>query len=210
MTSTESSNRTSTTGETRAHRVLKRKFCNNPFRSNPRRAQKHSTHPFHNNTKNFLQVFLPFFPQNIHYYSDRKNEQPNYVNENALFATFSLTSFYHFSNPLSLPLFNNPDDNELCSTRLYHLTPALQEKHFTDIGYNQTLTRFTAQKANRFSIDQYDHGIARSNAAIFLDDDTNANTQLAENFLMKSRYAYTINCMNKKYDNIISTALRAT
>ena len=86
-----------------------------------------------------------------------------------------IISHYHFSNPLSLPLYNNPDDNNLCQTRLYHLTTALHEKHFTTIGLTQTITRFTAQKANRFSINHYDHAIARSNEDFFLDDETNAS-----------------------------------
>ena len=117
--------------------------------------------------------------------------------------------YYHFGKPLSLPLYNNPDDNELCQNRLYHLTTALHKKQFTTIGLNQTLTRFFTQKANRFSINQYDHAIARPNEDIFSNDDTNANHQLTEKFFIKSSYIFTINCL-KKYDHIISAALRDT
>ena len=152
MTSSESSKSPSTTGETRAHRVYKRKLPNTPFPSNPRPSQTFMDHPLHTNTKEFLQVCLPFFPQNTYYHSNPNNDQPNYVNENALFPTPSWTSFYHFSNPLSLPIYNNPDDNEFYQTRLYHLTTAFHEKQLTNIGLNQTLNRFTSQKANRFSI----------------------------------------------------------
>ena len=53
MTSSESSNLASTTGETRAHRVVKRKLPNTTFPSNPRPAQTISTHPLHTNTKIF-------------------------------------------------------------------------------------------------------------------------------------------------------------
>ena len=78
------------------------------------------------------------FPQNTYYHSNPNNDQPNYVIENALFPTFSCSSFYHFSNPLSLPLYNNPDDNELCQIRLYYITASLHEKQFTTIELNQT------------------------------------------------------------------------
>ena len=118
MISSESSNSPSTTGETRAHRVFQRKLPNTPFPSNPRPAQTFMDHPLHTNTKEFLPVCLPFFPQYINYHSNFNNEQPNYPNENALFPTLLWTSYYHFSNPLSLPQYNNPDDNDYYHTRL--------------------------------------------------------------------------------------------
>ena len=128
ITSSESSNSLSTTRENRAQRVYKRKLPNTPFHYNPGTAQNFMDHPLHTNTKEFLQVCLPFFPQYTYYHSNPNNVQPNYVNENALFLTLSWTSFYHFCNPLSLPQYNNPDDNEVCQTRLYHVTTALHEK----------------------------------------------------------------------------------
>ena len=100
-----------------------------------------------------------------------------------MFPALSWTSYYHFSKPLSLPLYNNPGDNELCHTRLHHLTTSLHEKQFTTIGITQTLNRFNAQKTNRFSINNYDHAIARYMEDIFLEDDTKANPQLTEIFL---------------------------
>ena len=139
-------------------------------------------HPLLTCTKEFLQVCLPFFPHYTCHHSNPNNDHPNYVNENALFPTLSLTSYYHFSNPLSLPLYNNPDNNELCQTRLCHLTTAFHEKKFTTIGLNQTLYRITALKANRFSNNHYDHAIARPKEDIFSNDDTNANPQLTELF----------------------------
>ena len=44
----------------------------------------------------------------------------------------------------------------------------------------------------------------------FLEDDTNANPQLTEDFFIKSHYVFVISCMNIKYDRIIPTALRDT
>ena len=61
MTSAESSNSASTTGETGAHRVFKRKHPNTPFPSNTRAAQTFMDHPLQTNTKEFLHVGLPFF-----------------------------------------------------------------------------------------------------------------------------------------------------
>ena len=127
---------------------------------------------------------LPFFPEFTYYHSNPNDNQLKYVNENALFPTLSWTSY--FRNPLSHPLYNNPDDNDLCQTRLYHLTTALREKQFTTIRLNQTLNRITAQKVNRFSINHYDHAIARPNEDSFLDDDTNANPQITEKIFKKS------------------------
>ena len=89
MTSSESSNSPSTTVETRAHRVLKRKISNTPFPSNPRPAQTFMDHPFHTNTKEILQVCLALFPQCTYNHSNPNNDQPYYVNGNALFPTLS-------------------------------------------------------------------------------------------------------------------------
>ena len=40
--------------------------------------------------------------------------------------------------------------------------------------------------------------------------DKNANPQITEKLFIKSSYVFTINCMNKKNDQIISAALRDT
>ena len=62
MTSSESSNSPTTTRENRAQQKFKRKLPKTPFPSNPRTAQIFMDHPFETNTKDFLQVCLPFFP----------------------------------------------------------------------------------------------------------------------------------------------------
>ena len=123
---------------------------------------------------------LTVFPQYTYIHSDPNDEHPNYLNEHVLYSTRSWSSLYLFTNPLSLPLYNTPYDNEQCSTQLYHLTTALAPKQFTQIGYQQSLIRFTAPKANgkKFSIDHYDHHIIRANEDTFLDEDKFANPQL--------------------------------
>ena len=70
-----------------------------------------------------------FSPQYTYFHSDPKDDNPNYVNEYVLCPTLSWTSFYHISNTLSLPLYNTPHDNELCSTQLYFLTILLIHQH---------------------------------------------------------------------------------
>ena len=107
-----------------------------------------------------------------------------------------------------MPLNNTPYDNEVCSTQRYLLTTALTPKQFTQIGYRQSLTKFTAPKANDYSIDYYDHNITRPNEDLFLNNDPLASPQLTENFFKKTPYTFTLNILNKKYDNVISAALR--
>ena len=161
------------------------------FPSHPQSAQSFINHPVNTNTKNF-------FPQYIYFHSDSNDEYPNYVNEHVLYPTLSWTSFYNFTKPLSLPLYNTPYDNEQCSTQLYHLTTALTPKQFTQIGYQQSLIRFNAPKANQYSIDHYDHHILRAIEDIFLDIDRNANTKLTENtIIINTQYVFTINSLDK-------------
>ena len=52
------------------------------------------------------------FPQYTYHHSDPNAENPNYVNEHVLYPTLSRISFYHFTNPPSLPLNNTPHYNE--------------------------------------------------------------------------------------------------
>ena len=59
-------------------------------------------------------------------------------------------------------------------------TTSPKHKQFTTIGLTKTLNRFVAQKAHRFSINQYDHAIARYMDDTFLEDDTKTNSQLTE------------------------------
>ena len=99
------------------------------------------------------------FPQNTYFHSDPNDEKPHYVNEHVVYPTLSWTSNYHFTYQLSLPLYNTPHYNEVGSTQLYLLTTALTPKQFTHIGYRKSLTKFTAPKANDYSIDYYDHNI---------------------------------------------------
>ena len=112
----------------------------------PRSPQMFSVHPLHRNTKYFLQMCLPFFPQYT-YYHTTKNDQRTYVDKHALFHTLSWTSYYHFTKPLSLPSYNNQEGNDLCHTRLHHLTTTVHEKQFTAIRLTQTLNRFVAPKS---------------------------------------------------------------
>ena len=57
-TSTESSLSTN-----RAYRTFKRKFPNHPFPAKPGTAREYINHPNHTNTKEFLAITLPSFPQ---------------------------------------------------------------------------------------------------------------------------------------------------
>ena len=200
------SSSTASSSTTRAYRTFRRKFSNTPFPSNPGTSTSFVNHPLHTNTKPFCKICLPFFPQYTYFHSDPNDEKPNYVNELVLYPTLSWTSNYHFTKPLSLPLYNNPHDNEVCSTQLYLLTTALTPKQFTQIGYRQALTKFTAPMANDYSIDYYDHNIIRPNEDIFLNNDPFANPQLRENFFIKTPYTFTLNILNKKHENVISAA----
>ena len=90
----------------------------------------------------------------------------------------------------------------------YLLTTALTTKQLTQIGYKQSLIRFTLLKTNEYFIAHYDHHIQRSNEDTFLNDDKFANQQLTEKFFIKSPYVFTLYTLDKKYDHVISAALR--
>ena len=60
---------------------------------------------------------------------------------------------------------------------LYDLTTALTPKQFTQIGYKKSLIKFTAPKANEYSIDHYDHRIIRPNEDIFFNNSKFTNPQ---------------------------------
>ena len=94
----------------RAYRNFERKFPKTPFASHPGTAKIFVNHPLHTNTKEYLQICLLFFPQYTYFHSDPNDGHPNYVNEHVLDTTLSWTSFYHFTNPLSLSLYNTPYD----------------------------------------------------------------------------------------------------
>ena len=199
---------TPSSSTTRAYQTFKSKFPNTPFPSNPGTTTTFVNYPLHTNIKEILKKCLPFFPQYTYFHSDPNDERPNYVNEHVIYPTLSWTSFYHFTNPLSLPLYNNPYDNEVCRTQLYRLTTTLTPKQFTQVGYRQSLIKITAPKANDYSIDYYDHNIIRPNEDNFLKNDPFANPQLTEKLFPKTPYTFSLNILNKKYDNVISAALR--
>ena len=158
-----SSPSTPSSGTSRAYRTFKKKFPNNLLLSNPGTSNSYKNHPFHTNTKEFPQTCLLFFPQYTYFHSDPNDEKPNYVNEHVLYPTLSWTSFCHFTNPLTVSLYNTPHNNEVSSTLLYLLTTALTPHHFKQIGYREPLTKFTAPKSNNYPIDYYDHNIIRPN-----------------------------------------------
>ena len=202
------SSSTPSSSTARAYRTFKRKSPNTPFPSNPGTSTTFVNHPLHTNTKEFLQICLPFFPQYTYFHSEPNDERPNYVNEHVLYPTLSWTSIYHFTNPLSLPLYNTPYDNEVCSAQLYLLTTALTPKQFTQIGCRKSLSKFTAPKNDEYSIDYCDQNIKRPNEDIFLNSDPFPNPQLSEKFFIKTPYTFTLNTLNKIYDNVISAKLR--
>ena len=148
------------------------------------------------------------FPPYTFFQSDLTDEHPNYGDEHVSYPTLSWTSFYHFTNTISLPLFNTPNDNKQYSIQLYLLTTALTPKQFTKIGYEQSLIRFTAPKTNEYSIDHYDQHIQRPNEDTFLNDDKFANPQLTQKIFIKTPYVFTFKNLDKKHDHVISAALR--
>ena len=89
--------------------------------------------------------------------------------------TLHWTSYYHFTNPLCLPLSNTHIDIERNQDMLYRLTTPLTHRQFTYIGYKKSLKSFTAHRANEYTLEYYDHNIIRTNQDQFLDDDRFAN-----------------------------------
>ena len=201
-TSTESSNSTN-----RAYRTFKRKFPNHPFPTKPGTAREYINHPHHTNTKDFLAITLPSFPQYTLNTPNDTNDTRSFVDEHVLMPTLHWTTYYHFTNPLCLPLSNTHSDIEKHKDMLYRLTATLTPRQFTYIGYKKSLKTFTAPRANEFTLEYYDHNIIRTNQDQFLGDDRFANPQLTEKFFIKTSYVFTLNIFDRKYDNIISEAL---
>ena len=154
-TSTESSKSTN-----RAYRTFRRKFPNHPFPTKPGTAREYINHPHHTNTKDFLAITLPSFPQ---YTLNTTNDTRSFVDEHVLMPTLYWTSYYHFTNPLCLPLSNTHIDIERNQDMLYRLTTSLTHRQFTYIGYKKSLKLFTAPRANEFTLEYYDHNIIRTN-----------------------------------------------
>ena len=76
---------------------------------------------------------------------------------------------------------------------LYRLTTTLTPRQSTYVGYKKLLKTFTAPRANKFTIEYYDHNIIRPNQDQFLDEDRFANPQLTEKFFIKtSLYSHLI------------------
>ena len=204
-TSTESSLNTN-----RAYRTFKRKFPNHPFPAKPGTAREYINHPQHTNTREFLAITLPSFPQYTLNTPHDANETRNFVDEYVLMPTLSWTSYYHFTNPLCLPLSNTSIDIERNKDMLYRLTTPLTARQFTYVGYKKSLKIHTAPRANEYTLEYYDHNIIRANQDQFLDEDRFANPQITEKFFIKTPYVFTLNIFDRKFDHIISEALTNT
>ena len=194
----------------RAYRTFKRKFPNHLFPAKPGTAREYINHPQHTNTKEFLAITLPSFPQYTLNTPHDANETRNFVDEYVLMPTLSWTSYYHFTNPLCLPLSSTSIDIERNKDMLYQLTTPLTARQFTYVGYKKSLKTHTAPRANEYTLEYYDHNIIRANQDQFLDDDRFANPQITEKFFIKTPYIFTLNIFDRKFDHIISEALTNT
>ena len=194
----------------RAYRTFKRKFPNHPFPAKPGTAREYINHPQHTNTKEFLAITLPSFPQYTLNTPHDANETRNFVDEYVLMPTLSWTSYYHFTNPLCLPLSSTSIDIDRNKDMLYRLTTPLTARQFTYVGYKKSLKIHTAPRANEYTLEYYDHNIIRANQDQFLDDDRFANPQITEKFFIKTPYIFTLNIFDRKFDHIISEALTDT
>ena len=194
----------------RAYRTFKRKFPNHPFPAKPGTAREYINHPQHTNTREFLAITLPSFPQYTLNTPHDANETRNFVDEYVLMPTLSWTSYYHFTNPLCLPLTNTSIDIDRNKDMLYRLTTPLTARQFTYVGYKKSLKIHTAPRANEYTLEYYDHNIIRANQDQFLDDDRFANPQITEKFFIKTPYVFTLNIFDRKFDHIISEALTDT
>ena len=194
----------------RAYRTFKRKFPNHPFPTKPGTAREYINHPQHTNTREFLAITLPSFPQYTLNTPQDANETRNFVDEYVLMPTLSWTSYYHFTNPLCLPLSNTSIDIDRNKDMLYRLTTPLTARQFTYVGYKKSLKIHTAPRANEYTLEYYDHNIIRANQDQFLDEDRFANPQITEKFFIKTPYVFTLNIFDRKFDHIISEALTNT
>ena len=89
--------------------------------------------------KEFLTITLPSFPQYTLNTPHDTNDTRSFVDEHVLMPTFHWTSYYHFTNPLCLPLSNTHIDIERNQDLLYRLTTPLTHRQFTYIGYKKSL-----------------------------------------------------------------------
>ena len=77
----------------RAYRTFKRKFPNHPFPTKLGTAREHINHPKHTNTKNFLEITLPSFPQCRLNTPNNTNNTRNFVDEHVLMPTLHWTAY---------------------------------------------------------------------------------------------------------------------
>ena len=98
------------TSTNRAYRTFKRKIPIHPFPTKPGTAREYINHPQHTNTKNFLEITLPSFPQyTLNTPTNTNDTRRNFVDEHVLMPTLPWTAYYNFTNPLCLPLANTHD-----------------------------------------------------------------------------------------------------
>ena len=129
--SAQSSTSTETPSSTnRAYRTFKRKFPNHPFPTKPGTACEYIYHPQQTNTKDFLAITLPSFPQYTLNTPNDTNDTRSFVDEHVLMPTLHWTAYYHFTNPLCLPLSCTHDDIEKNKNMLYRLTATLTPRQF--------------------------------------------------------------------------------
>ena len=114
---------------------------------------------------------MPSFPQYTLSIPNDTNDTRSFGDEHVYMPTLHWTAYYHFTNPLCLPLSSTHNDIEKNKDILYRLTATLTPRQFTYIGYKRLLKTFTAPRANEFTIEYYDHNIIRTNQDQFLDDD---------------------------------------
>ena len=89
------------TSTNRANPTFKRKFPNHSFTAKPGTARENINHPDHTNTKNFLQITLPSFPQYTLNTSTTTNDTLNFVDEHVLITTLHWTAYYNYTNPFA-------------------------------------------------------------------------------------------------------------
>ena len=105
-TSTETS-----TSTNRAYRTFKRNFPNHPFTIKPETAKEYINHPKYQNSNTFLQTNLPSFPPYTSNTPTTNDDARNFADEHVLLPTLHWTSYYHYTNPLFLPLYITQYDN---------------------------------------------------------------------------------------------------
>ena len=138
------------TSTNRAYHTFKRKFPNHPFPNKPGTAREYINHSEHTNTKIFLEITLPSFPQYTLNTPTIANDTRNFVDEHVLMPTLHWTAYYHYTNPLCLALANTTESVEKNKNMLYRLTTTLTPRQFIYVGYKKLLKTFTASRANDF------------------------------------------------------------